>query len=225
MEKLRILDLFCGVGGTARGFQKYMKENNIEFEYHAVDIKDKILKAHKILNPSSIVIKRDAWLFSDEELKEYDFIWASPPCESHSMFMFYYMGTESFREPDMRLWDLIVKLFSLGVPFCIENVRPYYGYIIKPTAKIGRHRIWSNLKLKDVKDDVKFENVKDTNEDLMRYHEVPRKIKTVLIGKELLDALRDMMNWRLAYELAKQVIPQVQQGRIQSALTHFESQK
>ena len=83
--KIKILDLFCGLGGVARGFQTYLIENGIDFEYHAVDINPRILLAHKIINPYSLTIKRDAYSFTDEELKKYDFIWASPPCETHSI--------------------------------------------------------------------------------------------------------------------------------------------
>jgi len=219
---LRILDLFCGLGGTARGFQKYLIESGIEFEYVAVDIDEDILKAHKFLNPHSTTVLRDAWSFGDDELREFDFIWASPPCETHSMLMFYYMGTVKFRKPDMRLWDLIRRLYSLEKPFCVENVRPYYGYVIRPAAKAGRHRIWSNLVLEDVEDGVKFEKVKDDVRRLMEYHEVTDEIKSVLRGRKLRDALRDMMNWRIAYGIARQVVPQIENRKIQITLHRYE---
>jgi len=206
---IRILDLFCGLGGVARGFQRYLIEHEIEFEYHAVDNNPQILRAHKFLNPYSKTFYRDAWSFTDEELLSYDFVWASPPCETHSTLMCYYnRNSKKWKPPDMRLWELISHLFKLGVPFVVENVRPYYGFPILPTARAGRHYLWSNLALKSVEaNHPKFEDIKDDTKRLLVYHTVPRAIVKVLRGRKLRDALRDMMHWKLAYKIAEQVIP------------------
>jgi len=208
---IKILDLFCGLGGVAKGFQSYLRQRNIKFEYYAIDVDGRILLAHKILNPDSIVIRRDAYSFTDDELKQYDFIWASPPCETHSNLNLYNRkNLETFKKPDMRLWKLISRFYSLGKPFVVENVKPYYGALIKPTARVGRHFLWSNLHIKDIDfDGVKFMDIKDDVDKLMEFHEVPKKVKFVLKYSKLRDALRDMMYWKLAYSVAEQVIPQV----------------
>jgi len=115
MVKLRILDLFCGVGGVVRGFHKYLQEQGVEYEYYAVDTDRRILIAHELLNPNSITVCRDAYGFTDEELKGYDFIWASPPCETHSHLNFYnWNDPKKFKEPDMRLYELILRLQKAG---------------------------------------------------------------------------------------------------------------
>lgn len=211
--KIKILDLFCGLGGVARGFQTYLIENGIDFEYHAVDINPRILLAHKIINPYSLTIKRDAYSFTDEELKKYDFIWASPPCETHSIAILW-----KKEKPDMRLYELISKLYNLGKPFIVENVKPYYNPPIKPTSKVCRHRLWSNLKITPINLRLQsFHRVKDDVKTLIRYHElndVSKKILKIMGNvRKARDALRDMVHWRIAYKIAEQVIPQVMNGK------------
>lgn len=77
----RVLDLFAGIGGTARGIQKFLLQHKIDFEYIAVDNNLTILEAHSNLNPNSKVCFGDAYEY---DLRGFNFIWASPPCQSHS---------------------------------------------------------------------------------------------------------------------------------------------
>ncbi len=227
---IKILDLFCGLGGVARGFQEYLIEKNIKFEYYAVDIDFKILLTHKILNPKSITIKKDAYSLRDEELKEYDFIWASPPCETHSHLNFYnWNNPKKFKPPDMRLYKLIKRLHILNIPFIVENVKPYYKPPIKPCTKIGRHILWSNISLKPFKVNLpnNFTNVKDDVKRLADYHElditIAHKIKKILGISKTKAVLRDMVHWRIAYKIAEQVIPQILKGKLlkQTILVKF----
>ena len=211
---IKIVDLFCGVGGVARGFQAYLIENGIDFEYYAIDIDNKVLKAHKVLNPYSITIRKDAYSLSDEDLQNYDFIWASPPCETHSIVGIWRrkMGVK----PDMRLYELIDKLYNLGKPFVVENVKPYYKPPIRPTSIANRHVLWSNLKIARIKVDLPtFTSVKDKIKSLVEYHEIQDKIDKIrkILGSKTRDCLRDMVHWRVAYKIAEQVIPQVLKGK------------
>ena len=224
MTKLKILDLFCGLGGVARGFQTFLIENGIDFEYYAIDVDDRILKAHKVLNPRSIVIKRDAYSFSDEELCNYDFIWASPPCETHSI-----VGTWRRKisvDPDMRLYELIDRLYDLGKPFVVENVKPYYKPPIRPTSRANRHVLWSNLEIPPIKVNLPtFTSVKNKIDTLARYHEIHDKVNKVrkILGGKTRDCLRDMVHWRVAYAIAKRVMPQVLENELfyQTKLEQF----
>jgi len=184
------------------GFQRFMKENNICFEYVAVDNDRKVLQVHSLLNPHSKTVLEDAWLISDDRLLQYDFVWASPPCESHSVLCW---KRKDKPKPDMRLWWLIRRLRKLKVPFIVENVRPYYGTILKPTAKAGRHLLWSNLSLKSVQlnSNVTFYDIHNRRDALVEYHGLPGWVARVATR----DMLRDMMHPQLSYKLAKQVIP------------------
>jgi len=219
---LKILDLFCGLGGVARGFQKYLGELSIKYEYYAVDIDNRILLAHKILNPKSVTVLRDAYSFTDDELRRYDFVWASPPCETHSRLNFYNWGDpKKYREPDMRLYTLIEKLYRLNIPFVVENVEPYYNPPIKPTVKVCRHILWTNLSVKPFKLNLpNFNDIKDNIKTLLLYHGVPPKVLKVLGNtKKARDALRDMVHWRIAYRIAEQIVPQVLEGRLSKQTT------
>ena len=206
---LRILDLFAGIGGTARGFQKCLNEVGVRYEYYAVDIDEAILVIHKRLNPKSITIQRDAYTFSKETLRTYDFIWASPPCHTHSRGLWFrkrYLNVE----PDYRLYDLIRLLRSVGKPFIVENVIPRYEPPIKYDIVIGRHVFWTNLYLRKVP----FRRVqKDWGymkiSDWLEFHDLPKDLFDGVRVKNKLKVLRNTMDYVLAYNIACLVIPQV----------------
>ena len=202
---LKILDLFAGFGGTTRGLQKWLDENNISYEYYAIDIDKQTLKVHKYWNKKSIVIQRDAYTFTKDELREYDFIWASPPCQSHSRAQVIWKR----RKPDMRLYTLICKLHQVGKPFIVENVVPYYKPPIMWDYKIDRHIFWTNLDLSDVRVNIKRKPIyKMSLHELAEYHGIPYKYVRIYKGDKR-QALRNIVNWRISYAIAKQVFPQI----------------
>jgi len=200
-RRIKILDLFCGLGGVAKGFQKYLDEHNIEYEYIAVDIDSLVLKAHKCNNPKSHVILRDAYSFTDDELKEFDFIWASPPCQSHSRANHIWKRYN----PDMRLYDLIRQLNGVGKPFVVENVIPYYKPPIKPSYRIDRHFLWTNIKLPLFIEKVKRPPLHKMGiKELAKYHDVMIDcLPQEWDPRTKRQHLRNMVNWRLSYRLAK----------------------
>ena len=210
---LKILDLFCGIGGVARGFHDYLQEHQIKYLYVASDIDKDVLKAHRALNPLSNVILRDAYTFNIDELKRYDFIWASPPCETHSIAGIW-RGKER-NNPDFRLYKLIEILFDANIPFVVENVKPYYNPPIKPTSTINRHLLWSNLRIPKIKIKLKpFDEVKDTINSLCEYHDIPPEIAKIIPIEKRRDVLRDMLHHDISYEIARLVIPHAIERRI-----------
>ncbi len=214
--KIKILDLFCGIGGVAKGFQRYLLEQGMSFEYYAVDVDPKVLRAHKKFNPLSNTILRDAYSFTDDELLEFDFIWASPPCETHSRLNFYNWGNpKKYKEPDMRFYELIEMLYRLNIPFVVENVEPYYKPPIKPSVKVYRHVLWTNLSIRPFRVDLpNFSDVKDDVKSLTKYHGVPRDVVNTLgTARKARSALRDMVNPIVSYNIAKQIFPQVLEGK------------
>ena len=93
---------------------------------------------------------------SPKNYKEFDFIWSSPPCQSHSRTN-YFLKSKIIRYPDLRLYEEIILL---GTHFkgrwVIENTIPYYEALIKPQV-ISRHCFWANFlipKIKQPKDDI-----------------------------------------------------------------------
>ena len=139
---MKILDLFAGPGGTAKGFHSVKSG----LQYFAVENDLDTLNLHKENNPSSICIFGDAYQWLDR-LEKYDFVWISPPCTTHSRAMLYHKNKSSWKEPDNRLWDIINLVLKLKTAAVVENVVPWYKPKIKPTCKISRHLFWSNFRI------------------------------------------------------------------------------
>lgn len=98
--------------------------------------------------PNDTVIIADAHQYLLDHYKEFDFIWSSPPCPSHSRINYSFKNRKHegyIVYPDMALYQEIILLqnFFEG-KFCVENVIPYYEPLI-PAQKRGRHLYWCNF--------------------------------------------------------------------------------
>ena len=148
---MKILNLYAGIGGNRHLWGD-------EHEITAVEYNEKIANKYRALYPNDKVVVADAHEYLLDHHKEFDFIWSSPPCQSHSTTNYF---TQFIRKrpvyPLMNLYQEIIFLqnFYKG-KFCVENVVSYYKPLIKP-VKIGRHYLWSNFninKIEQPKDDV-----------------------------------------------------------------------
>jgi len=96
----------------------------------------------------------DAKQYLLDHYKEFDFIWASPPCQTHTTIItsLYKRDTYIPKYPDITLYEMIMFLrFHLkDAKWCIENVVPYYGDVIKPDAIIDRHYYWCNFAISEI---------------------------------------------------------------------------
>lgn len=150
MKYLKILNLFAGLGGNRKFWDDVAKEKGISIEVTAVEFDPEIAKAYKKRYPNDNVIVGDAWDYAAKNYLDFDFIWASPPCQTHSRLNTgNNLRWEHTRKlPDFRLYELISYLKTFcKTAFVIENVVPYYEPLIKPTAEIGRHYFWANFDL------------------------------------------------------------------------------
>jgi len=145
MKKIKVLNLYAGIGGN----RKLWKNVDVT----AVEINPKIANIYKDFFPEDEVIVADAHQFLLEHFKEFDFIWSSPPCPTHSSFKKIWMktGKQKIVYPDMCLYQeiLLLQHFFNGL-FCVENVKGYYEPLIKPQES-GRHYFWTNFSIKDIK--------------------------------------------------------------------------
>ena len=144
MVKIKVLNLYAGIGGNREEW------NNSLIEVTAVEIDKKIANKYKELFPEDNVIIADAHEYLLKNYKEYDFIWSSPPCPSHSRTNYFLNSQGKVRYPDMKLWQEITFLKT----FCkskwvVENVIPYYDLMFNPKI-IGRHCIWSNFNITNI---------------------------------------------------------------------------
>jgi len=147
----KVLNLYAGIGGNRRGWG-----NN--FAVTAVEYDPEIAKVYGEHFPNDTVVVGDAMEYLVNHYHEYDFIWASPPCPTHSQFR-YYIGVKAKDYapviPEMTsLYGIITFLkhhFDGG--WVVENVRPYYEPLITRTAKVGRHLVWASFPISDLKID------------------------------------------------------------------------
>lgn len=144
-RRIKVLNLYAGIGGN----RKFWDNNLIEVT--AVEINPEIAKIYKDNFPDDKIIIGDAHEFLLKHFKEFDFIWSSPPCQSHSRSRFW--GTNRGYKiiyPDMNLYKeiLLLKHYFKG-KWVVENVIGFYEPLIKP-QKISRHYFWSNFNISNI---------------------------------------------------------------------------
>ena len=141
---MKILNLYACLGGNRYKWDEVAKEAGIEIEVTAVELDPEAARLYKERFPNDIVIVADAHQYLLDHFKEFDFIWSSPPCPSHSRAR-NYNTTYKALYPDMKLYEEIIMLQTrFKGKFIIENVIPYYEPLI-PAQKRGRHLYWTNF--------------------------------------------------------------------------------
>ena len=148
---IKILNAYAGIGGNRKLWQ------NVEVT--AIEYNEEIAAIYKDLYPNDTVIVADAHDYIAKHYKEYDFIWSSPPCPSHSKvrMMAAKAGSYDAVMPNMMLWSEIIFLQHYAkCKWVVENVKPYYEPLIKPTIELERHLFWSNFGINKTE----FEKVK-----------------------------------------------------------------
>lgn len=150
---IKILNLYACLGGN-----RYKWDEVAEIEVTAVELDPEAARLYKERFPNDIVVVADAHQYLLDHYKEFDFIWSSPPCPSHSRARYWsssnYETTTEAIYPDMKLYQEILFLqhyYKTG-KWCVENVIPYYEPLIQ-AQKRGRHLYWANFNLpNDLKD-------------------------------------------------------------------------
>jgi DNA (cytosine-5)-methyltransferase 1 len=170
MEKYRILNLYACLGGN-----RYKWDEVANIEVTAVEYDSEIAKAYQERFPNDKVIVADAHQYLLEHYKEFDFIWSSPPCPSHSRINISQYTRESWKPhyPDMKLYEEILFLqhYYKHGKFVVENVIPYYEPLIH-AQKRGRHLYWTNFNLPNDLNDRRFaiSEAKDELKGLCEFH-------------------------------------------------------
>jgi|TARA_B100000902_G_scaffold301231_1_gene288961 DNA (cytosine-5)-methyltransferase 1 len=152
---LKILNLYAGIGGNRKLWGS-------EHEITAVEYDPNIAKIYEDLYPQDNVICGDAHQYLIENFKDYDFIWSSPPCPTHSRMVYLLDQKETYqlKYPDMSLYQEIIILQKLYKgDYVVENVISYYDPLIEP-QKSGSHYFWSNFTIPESNDRKKVRNDK-----------------------------------------------------------------
>lgn len=170
---MKILNLYAGIGGNRKLWGD-------KHDITAIESNVDIAHAYRQMYRKDKVFVTDAHEFLINHFKEYDFIWSSPPCPSHSRVNLALQGHGIYRYPDMGLYQEIIFLqrFFKG-DWVVENVIPYYKPLVEPTVELARHLFWSNLEIPKREFDKHPDVTRSKKEDLAKYHgiELPPKTK------------------------------------------------
>ena len=134
---MKILNLYAGIGGNRKLWTGH--------EVTAVEYREDIAAVYRHYFPQDTVIVTDAHQYLLKHYSEFDAIWSSFPCQTHSRARFWRHSTLNEQKyPDLGLYQEIIflKHYFKG-KWVVENVNPFYEPLIKPTAELGRHLVWS----------------------------------------------------------------------------------
>ena len=140
--KYKILNLYACLGGN-----RYKWDEVAEIEVTAVELDPELAKLYQERFPNDTVIIADANQYLLDHYKEFDFIWSSPPCPSHSKARYWGFGQTMPIYPDMKLYQEIIFLqHHCKSKWIVENVTPYYEPLMI-AKKRDRHLYWCNFNL------------------------------------------------------------------------------
>lgn len=199
---MKVLNLYACLGGN-----RLLWDN---CEVTAVELDPELAKLYQERFPNDKVIIGDAHQYLLDHYKEFDFIWASPPCPTHSRIQLSQYTTRKMKYPDMKLYQEIIflKAFYKG-KFVIENVIPYYEPLI-PATKIHRHLYWSNFMIpqpKKIRKNPDMSRTKDLITAMSKFHDydfrkykgsqpmnkVARNLVDYEVGKHIFDIARGIV--------------------------------
>lgn len=138
---MRVLNLYAGIGGNRKLWENC--------EVTAIEFNPEVAAVYQDLFPNDTVIVADAHQYLLDHYQEFDFIWASPPCPTHSRSRFARHSTlKEQKYPDMTLYQEIIFLqHYFEGKFVVENVIAFYDPLIAPTKILQRHWFWSNFRI------------------------------------------------------------------------------
>lgn len=160
---MKILNLYAGIGGNRKLWGD-------EHEITAVEWKKDIADLYSHLYPNDKMIVTDAHAYLLEHHREYNFIWSSPPCPTHSNIRRVGVQKGQYKAlyPEMSLYQEIILLnyfTPIKTKFVVENVKPYYKSLIRPTSIQHRHYLWANFPISnfEVTDDRKHQDIQGSS--------------------------------------------------------------
>ena len=170
---MKILNLYACLGGNRYKWDEVSKEAGIKIEVTAVELDEELAKLYKERFPK-ISIVADAHQYLLDHYKDFDFIWTSPPCPTHSRFNLSMKTKREMKYPDMKLYEEIIFLqhYFKG-KFVVENVIPFYTLLISAKER-NRHLYWTNFNLPNTVSDRKnpdLARTKDLINVLSKFHD------------------------------------------------------
>ena len=186
---MKILNLYACLGGNR---YKWGDEHHIT----AVEWDEELARLYQERFPNDKVVVADAHQYLLDHYKEFDFIWSSPPCPTHSKARYWGFGKNGKKPiyPDMKLYQEIIFLeYHFKGKYVVENVNPYYEPMLNP-KKRKRHHYWTNFNMPSILSDrndtslVQASGIKALSEfhdyDFTKYKGKQRRLK---IARNLVD--------------------------------------
>jgi len=135
----KVLNLYAGIGGNRKLWT--------DVDVTAVEWDEDKAEVYRDHFPNDDVIVTDAHEYLKEHYNEYDYIWTSPPCPTHSQIRKITSGENEQNDPvypDMKLWQEILFLDGyFDGDYTVENVRTWYEPLVD-SQQVGRHYFWTN---------------------------------------------------------------------------------
>lgn len=188
---VKILNLYACLGGN-----RYKWNEVADIDVTAVEIDEELARLYGKRFPNDKVIVADAHQYLLDHYKEYDFIWSSPPCPTHSRARFWGIGANGKDPvyPSMTLYQEIIFLqHHFKGKYVVENVIPYYDPLLNP-KKRGRHLYWTNFNLPTILKDRRFPIATGTSElkGLCKFHNYNFKLykgeqRVLKVARNLVD--------------------------------------
>ena len=183
---MKILNLYACLGGN-----RYKWDEVTDVEVTAIEWDEELARLYKERFPKDKVIVADAHQYLLDHYKEFDFIWSSPPCPTHSKVRVTQKNKDFYipKYPDMSLYQQIIFLNEhFKGKYVIENVIPYYQPLI-PAKKRGRHLYWTNFNLPSEIDRKEGKGIMcgQTNDEvdkLCKFHNIKRTFLNSYKGKQ-----------------------------------------
>ena len=135
---MKVLNAYAGIGGNRHLWPA-------EWDVTAVELDERVAAEYARRYPNDTVLVEDAHAFVMEHAHEFDAVWTSPPCPTHSRLA-KSVAARLGREltPDPRLWEEVEHLSALGGRYVVENVHTYYVPPVAPDVVTARHYYWTN---------------------------------------------------------------------------------
>jgi DNA (cytosine-5)-methyltransferase 1 len=212
---MKVLNLYACLGGNRYKWDEVAEQAGIEMKVTAVELDPEAARLYQERFPNDIVIVADAHQYLLDHYKEFDFIWSSPPCPTHSRLVSTNKKRDNVKNkyPDMSLYQEILFLDNIFEgKYVVENVIPYYEPLI-PAQKRGRHLYWTNFTLpsnlnerNDIKGIIGVSSGKDLDK-LCKFHDYDfTNYKGSQIVKKMANNLVDYEVGRTIFETALGII-------------------
>ena len=155
---MKVLNLYACLGGN-----RLLWDN---CEVTAVELDPELARMYQERFPNDKVVVADAHQYLLDHYKEFDFIWSSPPCPTHSR-MVKATKHDINVYPDMKLYEEIIFLeHKYKGKYVVENVISYYDPLIVP-YKSSRHYYWANFHITPCEDLPKIKDMSRADRDDM----------------------------------------------------------